>query len=300
MKAKLKERLDVFTDAIIAILITIMVLELPISIHAGVVDYPQVFKSIGIYLVSFCFIANLWYQHAIIFNEAEEVPNRILVMDLGLMFFLSLIPTFTRLMTTETSNISVALYGCLCLIISMIFRQISKTIIHDKYTDKADMRKVYSAIYGNGYWDSGILYLVLSIVGYFWPHIALVFFIIIPIRSFIVHSIDHEEFSEIRNMDETGIRDFVALPASDQRKFKRLMRNYLYQANKAGHNQTDQKAAWQQFSQNIKGEFDVSDETLGKWFNASNQKRFRGRGRNRNYNNEPHKPNGPFDPNNQK
>ncbi|MFR0554539.1 TMEM175 family protein [Loigolactobacillus coryniformis] len=43
------------------------------------------------YCVSFCFIANLWYQHAVIFNEAKMVPNRIVI--------LSLMPTFTRLMT---------------------------------------------------------------------------------------------------------------------------------------------------------------------------------------------------------
>lgn len=283
MKAKLKERLDVFSDAIIAILITIMVLELPISIHSGVVDYLQVFKSIGIYLVSFCFIANLWYQHAIIFNEAEEIPNRILGLDLIFLFFTSLIPTFTRLMTTETSSISVTLYGVLCLIISLIFRRISKTIIHEKYTDKLEMRKVYTVIYGRGFWDSGILYLVLSIVGYFFPKIALVFFIIIPIRSFIVHSIDHDEFNEIKNMDEEGIKDFVALPASEQRKFKHLIRNYLYQVNKVGRDQEQQKLAWQQFADRAKSEFGISDATLGRWFKASNQRRFRGPQRNRHH-----------------
>lgn len=67
MKAKLKERLDVFSDAIIAILITIMVLELPVEIHGQSVHYAQLFHAVGIYLVSFCFIANLWYQHAVIF-----------------------------------------------------------------------------------------------------------------------------------------------------------------------------------------------------------------------------------------
>lgn len=280
MKAKLKERLDVFSDAIIAILITIMVLELPISIHAGVVDYFQVFKSIGIYLVSFCFIANLWYQHAIIFNEAEEVPNRILVLDLIFLFFTSLIPTFTRLMTTETSSISVSLYGILCLIISLVFRRISKTIIHEKYTEKSDMRKVYNAIYGRGFWDSGFLYLILSIVGYFFPKVALIFFIITPIRSFIVHSLDREEFTEIQNMDEKGIADFAALSHLEQRKFKRLIRDYLYQANKVGYNQEAQKLAWQQFADKAKTEFGISDVTLGKWFAASNQHRFRGRQHN--------------------
>ena len=59
---KLKKRLDAFSDAIIAIIITIIVLELPIHVVNGTVDYVQLFRSVGIYIVSFCFVANLWYQ----------------------------------------------------------------------------------------------------------------------------------------------------------------------------------------------------------------------------------------------
>ncbi|ANZ65055.1 hypothetical protein AYR62_13860 [Secundilactobacillus paracollinoides] len=128
MKAKLKERLDVFADAVIAIIITIMVMSLPLDIHNGVVDYPQLFKSIGIYLVSFCFIANLWYQHALVFNEAETVANRVIVFDLILLFLMSLMPAFTRLMTTVTNSDNVMLYGGLSLLISFIFSWISRTI----------------------------------------------------------------------------------------------------------------------------------------------------------------------------
>lgn len=86
MQKKLKDRLDVFVDAIIAILITVMVLELPIEITNGVLNYQSLFTAIGIYAVSFSFIANLWYQHAVIFNEVEKVSNGLVVVDLILIF----------------------------------------------------------------------------------------------------------------------------------------------------------------------------------------------------------------------
>lgn len=271
MQSKLKERLDMFSDAIIAILITIMVLELPITLHSGVVDYAQLFKSIGIYAVSFCFIANLWYQHAVIFNEAETVPNAIIVLDLVFLFSMSLIPTFTRMMTSETTNINVMLYAALCLIISHVFRRISKTVIHDKYTDKADMRQLYNVIYGSGYLDSGAMYVVLIILGYFFPKVVLVLLIIIPVRSFISHARDSAELNELEQMDDADKREFLALSIKEQRRFRELLRQYFSQSRKMHDDQVGQQQAWAEFAQTAKDEFHVSDQTLGKWMHSSNR-----------------------------
>ncbi|VDG25085.1 TMEM175 family protein [Lactiplantibacillus mudanjiangensis] len=269
MQSKLKERLDVFSDAIIAILITIMVLELPITLHSGVVDYTRLFQSIGIYAVSFCFIANLWYQHAVIFNEADTVPNAIIILDLVWLFTLSLIPTFTRMMTSETTNINVMLYAGLCLIISAIFRRITKTVLHAKYTEKSDMRQLYNVIYGSGYLDSGVMYIVLIILGYFWPKVVLVLLIIIPIRSFISHAHEHEELNELEKMDTTEKRDFLALPLSEQRRFRQLLQHYFTQARRQHGDQAGQQQAWTEFANTAKTEFHVSDQTLGKWMKHS-------------------------------
>lgn len=148
-------------------------MSLPLDIHNGVVDYAQLFKSIGIYLVSFCFIANLWYQHALVFNEAETVANRVVVFDLILLFLMSLMPAFTRLITTVTNADSVMLYGGLSLLISFIFSWISRTIIQGKYTDKAAMTQIYKSIFGSTVWNSWIIYIIIIGLGYFYPEVAL-------------------------------------------------------------------------------------------------------------------------------
>ncbi|WP_107113182.1 TMEM175 family protein, partial [Oenococcus oeni] len=54
-----KDRLDTFVDAILAIIATVMVLELPIKIVNRQIDFVNLFISIGVYLVSFCFLANI-------------------------------------------------------------------------------------------------------------------------------------------------------------------------------------------------------------------------------------------------
>lgn len=274
MKAKLKERLDVFSDAIIAILITIMVLELPVEIHGQSVHYAQLFYAVGIYLVSFCFIANLWYQHAVIFNEAKTVPNRIVVLDLLFLFLLSLMPTFTRLMTEATTQVTVLMYGGLSLVISLLFRWIAKTIIHEKYTDKKDMRKVYNVIYGDSYLESGLLYLGIMVLGYFWPRVALVLYIIMPIRSFISDSAEREEMDEVAKMDVQGRHGLLEMSHSDQRQFKRLLLDYTRQARRAGKESAEQKAAWQNFSHQVQQKFGISDATLALWLQQSRQRGF--------------------------
>ncbi|MCH4057614.1 MAG: TMEM175 family protein [Lactobacillaceae bacterium] len=269
MQKKLKERLDVFSDAVIAILITVMVLELPITMRHGAVVYLQLFKSIGIYSVSFCFIANLWYQHAVTFNEAEQVPNAIVILDLIFLFFLSLIPTFTRLMTSATTNYNVMLYSGLCLIISLIFRMMTRTIIRDKYTEKSDLRVIYNIIYGANFWDSGILYLILIPVGYFWPHVVLVLLIALPVQSFMKHGQEHTDFSELEKMATTEKRGFAGLSTDDQRAFYRLVHEYFRQARWGRHDQQKQTEAWNHFAETAKTQFNISDETLRNWLRSS-------------------------------
>ncbi|MGG5319114.1 TMEM175 family protein [Enterococcus sp. AZ072] len=74
----MKERVVLFSDAIIAIILTIMVLELPIKYAAnGALNYASLFRAIGIYFISFCFVASVWFQMAYAFNAIEKVKNKI-------------------------------------------------------------------------------------------------------------------------------------------------------------------------------------------------------------------------------
>lgn len=52
------ERLNTFNDAIIAIIITIMALDLPVTVKAHVLQLKPLFLAIMIYFISFCFVAN--------------------------------------------------------------------------------------------------------------------------------------------------------------------------------------------------------------------------------------------------
>ncbi|MHC9537490.1 TMEM175 family protein [Dellaglioa sp. BT-FLS60] len=258
---KIKERLDTLSDAIIAIIITIMVLEMPIEVKNGQINFTDLFQTIGIFIVSFCFVANIWYQHAVAFSEVDEVSNKIIVMDLILMMFLSLIPTFTRLMTTDTVRETVIMYGILYVVIIYLFRGIAKAIVHQKYTEKSDMQKVYVAIYGKHNTETGFLLLALILLGWFFPKITLIFFIVIPIRSFIANSADNSEFTGVSQMDSKGAEAFLKMSHKDREKLKPLivtLRKEIARRN---------PDAWENFTEDAEEALDVSEETVLRWFN---------------------------------
>lgn len=116
----MKERVVLFSDAVIAIILTIMVLELPIDLTSGSIDFLLLFRGVGIYFISFCFVANLWFETAQSFNKVENVRNKDLVVYLLSLFFLSLVPKSTGLLIEDTAQDVMLLYGVLTLIVLVL------------------------------------------------------------------------------------------------------------------------------------------------------------------------------------
>ncbi len=115
----LKSRLDAFSDGIIAIIITIMVMHVIQLVDFTVQEYQALLKSIFIYFVSFCFVADLWYQHVLIINGMKEISRPVLVSNLLFLFFLSLKPVATKIMTQKTSLINVVVFGIHMIIVNV-------------------------------------------------------------------------------------------------------------------------------------------------------------------------------------
>lgn len=260
MLEKLKVRLDTFSDGIFAILITIMVLELPVGLTETELNLPILFQAIGIYLVSFCFIGNLWYQHAMVFDEVKEVPNRVVVYDLILFFFVSLVPTFTRIMTNEVNSLTVFMYGILSTIISFLFSFIVKIIVKSKYHDKDELRKVYNSIFGNFRLKISFSFLIITPLAYFFPHIIVVFYLAIPIFSFFGNMRDTEEFNEVAETDTKVQSRFVDMSPADRRKFHSMLQNYKNSARQIGNDQQKQRELWGNFANGAAQEFGFSNE----------------------------------------
>ncbi len=107
-----KGRLEAFTDGVLAILITIMVLELHIPEGPHLSDLRPQVPTLLAYLLSFVFLAINWNNHHHLMQVVERIDGAVLWANMHLLFWLSLIPWVTAWMGHNARHhVPVAVYG---------------------------------------------------------------------------------------------------------------------------------------------------------------------------------------------
>jgi uncharacterized membrane protein len=125
-----KRRLEAFSDGVIAIIITIMVLELhvPHGIDAAAL-VPLLPKFLS-YVLSFVYVGIYWNNHHHMLQATERVNGAILWANLHLLFWLSLIPFTTAWMgENHFASLPVALYGAVLLMAAIAYTILSRALI---------------------------------------------------------------------------------------------------------------------------------------------------------------------------
>jgi uncharacterized membrane protein len=109
-----KGRLEAFSDGVIAVIITIMVLELQAPHGSSMADLKPKIPAFLSYVLSFIFIGIYWNNHHHLLHAINRVNGRVLWANLHLLFWLSLIPFATDWMgLNQWAAVPVAVYGCL-------------------------------------------------------------------------------------------------------------------------------------------------------------------------------------------
>jgi uncharacterized membrane protein len=111
-----KGRLEAFSDGVMAIIITIMVLELKVPHGADLAALRPLIPIFLSYVMSFVFLAIYWNNHHHLLQAVRQVNGRILWANVHLLFWLSLIPFVTAWMgENHFAALPVALYGVVML-----------------------------------------------------------------------------------------------------------------------------------------------------------------------------------------
>ena len=174
-----KNRLEAFSDGVLAIIITIMVLELRVphggSIKALVPLYP-VFLS---YVLSFVYLAIYWNNHHHMLHTCRKVTGSILWANLHLLFWLSLIPFTTGWMgENHFASAPAAVYGVVLLMAAIAYRILQQLIIASQGPDSLLKKAV------GGDWKgklSPVLYAMAVALAFLWQWFSIGLYVLVAL-----------------------------------------------------------------------------------------------------------------------
>ena len=127
-----KARLEAFSDGVIAIIITIMVLELRPPAQPDLAGLRSISPYLAGYLLSFVYIGIYWVNHHHLLQTADCVNGRILWANLHLLFWLSLIPFATawKYGNHSLAPLPTALYGAILLMAGVAYFILTRALVH--------------------------------------------------------------------------------------------------------------------------------------------------------------------------
>jgi uncharacterized membrane protein len=125
-----KNRLEAFSDGVIAIIITIMVLELKVPHGAALADMAPLVPMLLGYVLSFVNVGIYWNNHHHMLSSATRVNGCILWANLHLLFWLSLFPFATEYMDeNHFAAVPVALYGGVLLMAGLAYTILARCLV---------------------------------------------------------------------------------------------------------------------------------------------------------------------------
>jgi len=125
-----KGRMEAFSDGVLAVIITIMVLEMKSPHGTGLAALRPLLPVFLSYVLSFIYIGIYWTNHHHLLQAAQRVSGGVLWANLHLLFWLSLIPFATAWMgENHFAAWPVALYGLVLMLAAIAYFFLTKTLI---------------------------------------------------------------------------------------------------------------------------------------------------------------------------
>jgi uncharacterized membrane protein len=178
-----KGRVEAFTDGVIAIIITIMVLELKTPHEPTLGALHDLWPVLLAYVLSFAYVGIYWNNHHHLFKAVDKVSGSVLWANLFLLFWLSLFP-FTTAWMSETgfAAVPVALYGVVLFFAAISYPILTSRLIAANGPECDLARAIGSDVKGK---ISIVGYLAGVAVAFFNPWIACAFYLAVALIWFV-------------------------------------------------------------------------------------------------------------------
>jgi uncharacterized membrane protein len=189
------DRLNAFTDGVIAIAITIMVLEMRVPDGTSLAALRPVLPIFAAYALSFIYVGIYWNNHHHMMQSARQVDGRVLWSNLFLLFWISLFPFVIRWVDERgITSFPVAAFGVVLFMAAIAYFVLERALIAAEGEDSAIARAVGSSLkewvslvcYASGVAAAFLLSPYISIALY----VAVAIMWLIPDRRF-EHRLQH-------------------------------------------------------------------------------------------------------------
>lgn len=175
-------RLEAFSDGVMAVIITIMVLGLKVPEGASFNDLKQLLPNFLIYALSFLMVGIYWNNHHQLLRANKKITSGIMWSNLLLLFCLSLIPFFTNWFgQNHSASVATAAYGTVLLAAAISYWTLLRFIL--KSDEQGTIRKAV----GNDFKGnlSLISYIIAIPIAFISPWLSVILFIFVALIWFI-------------------------------------------------------------------------------------------------------------------
>ncbi|MBV9307130.1 MAG: DUF1211 domain-containing protein [Acidobacteriaceae bacterium] len=173
-------RLEAFSDGVIAVIITIMVLELKVPHQEGIAGFYALMHIFLIYLLSFTFTGIYWINHQHVLDRIQSASHAVLYANLFFLFCLSLLPFFTAYVLEKGMNsFAVFLYAVSLFVTGLSFLML-RLAIHRDLRRSGDLREEDTSARSK-HLASLALYLVAIPLTWLYPRLVLVLLALVTV-----------------------------------------------------------------------------------------------------------------------
>jgi uncharacterized membrane protein len=178
-----KNRLEAFSDGVLAIIITIMVLELKVPHGADINALKPVIPVFLSYVLSFVYVAIYWNNHHHLLHTCEKVTGAILWANLHLLFWLSLFPFTTAWMgENHFTALPSAAYGVVLLMAGIAYFILQNLIICSQGENSLLKQAIGNDWKGK---SSLLLYLIATVVALWIPWLSQLIYVLVALAWII-------------------------------------------------------------------------------------------------------------------
>ena len=182
LKGSMIGHLSTLNDGVIAIFITVMMLEIPFPTSRA--EYTTSFLwSIAVFFISFFTIAGFWYENKRIFETMREGDHFTVVMNFVFLASLALIPVTTKWIINSPDRYAAMNFGIVYFLTTLFQELLRYAVLRKRFVNHREMflmlasSKLLVMLIGLG---------ALMLLSYYFPRIAIVLYVILPVWTFFI------------------------------------------------------------------------------------------------------------------